>query len=348
MIEIKNLKKSYGSLKVLSDINLTIDRGKIYGLVGRSGAGKSTLLRCINGLESYNEGSLIVDGVEVKSLSNHAAREFKREIGMIFQQFSLLNRMTVYENIALPMKCWKYNKSQIDRKVKELVELVGIPDKLYSKPGEISGGQKQRVAIARALTMDPKILLCDEATSALDPQTSKSIISLINRINKELGITIVIVTHQMSVVRNSCENISILENGKIAESGSVEEIFLKQPESLRNLIGVKDLSLPQKGVNLRILLSKEISNQPIITRMARELEIDFMILGGEMENYRDNVLGSVIINISEETLPILTQYLHNHEVNWKLIDGHEINGGNIKGGESYISESILENVVEVL
>ncbi|SNS13937.1 D-methionine transport system ATP-binding protein [Anaerovirgula multivorans] len=348
MIEIKNLKKSFGELQVLSDINLTIGKGKIYGLVGRSGAGKSTLLRCINGLENYEEGSLIVDGIEVKSLNNEAAREFRREIGMIFQQFSLLSRMTVYENIALPMKCWKYSKKQIDKKVKELVELVGISDKLYAKPREISGGQKQRVAIARALSMNPKILLCDEATSSLDPQTAKSIISLINKINNELGITIVIVTHQMSVLRSACEEISILENGRIAEAGVVEEIFLRQPKALRNLIGVKDLTLPQKGINLRILLSKELSDKPVITRMARELETDFMILGGEMENYRNSVLGSVIINISEENLRDVTEYLNKHKVTWKFIDCTEIDDDNRKGGEHNIKRSFLDNVVEIL
>lgn len=333
MIEIRNLKKCFGELQVLSDINLTIARGEIYGLVGRSGAGKSTLLRCINGLESYDEGSLMVDGVEVKNLCNRAAREFRREIGMIFQQFSLLSRMTVYQNVALPMACWKYGKAEIDKQVKQLVELVGIPDKLHSRPSELSGGQKQRVAIARALSMSPKILLCDEATSALDPQTAKSIISLLNQINQELGITIVIVTHQMSVLRSSCEHISILENGRMADSGPVEEIFLKQPQSLRNLIGAKDVVLPQSGINLRILLSKETSDQPIITRMARELQTDFMILGGEMESYRNSVLGSLIINIADQNLPAVTQYLNAHQVVWKLIDRSEIVGEQLQGGE---------------
>jgi D-methionine transport system ATP-binding protein len=200
MIKINNLKKSFGSLQVLNDINLNIGTGQIYGLIGRSGTGKSTLLRCINGLESYDSGSLLVDGVEVKSLTSKEAREFKRGIGMIFQQFSLLSRLTVYENIALPMKCWKYKNAYIDSKVKELVEVVGIPDKLYAKPEQLSGGQKQRVAIARALSMNPKILLCDEATSALDPKTAQSIITLLNQINQQMGITIIVVTHQMSVL----------------------------------------------------------------------------------------------------------------------------------------------------
>jgi D-methionine transport system ATP-binding protein len=323
MIKISNLKKNFGSLQVLGDINLTIGAGKIYGLVGRSGAGKSTLLRCINGLESYDDGSLAADGIEVKSLSGKAARGFRREIGMIFQQFSLLSRLTVYENIALPMKCWNYKKAHIDKRVKELVDVVGIPDKLYSKSSELSGGQKQRVAIARALSMDPKILLCDEATSALDPNTAKSIVALLNQINQQLSITIVLVTHQMPILRSACEEISILENGRIAESGLVEEIFLRQPKALSNIIGDKDLILPEVGINLKILMSKEMSNKPLITRMCREIQIDFMILGGEMERYRSGILGSVIINVSDEALPRIVKYLDDNKVKWKRIDRYE-------------------------
>jgi len=319
LIKISNLKKDFGSLRVLDDINLTIGAGKMYGLVGRSGAGKSTLLRCINGLESYDGGSLLVDGIEVKSLSNKEAREFKKEIGMIFQQFSLLSRLTVYDNIALPMKCWNYEKVHIDKKVKEIVELVGISDKLYSKPNQLSGGQKQRVAIARALSMNPKILLCDEATSALDPRTAKSIITLLNQINLHLGITMVIVTHQMSVLRSSCEEISILENGKIAESGIVEEIFLRQPKALSNIIGDKGLILPNKGATIKILMSKELSDKPLITQMSRELQTDFIILGGEMERYKNNIMGSVIINVPETELQKVIKYLDYHNVIWKQI-----------------------------
>jgi D-methionine transport system ATP-binding protein len=327
MIKIRGLKKTFGSIQVLSDINLSIGAGKIYGLIGRSGTGKSTLLRCINGLESYDDGSLLVDGVEVKSLSGHEARGFRREIGMVFQQFSLLTRLTVYENIALPLKCWGYKKAHIDKKVKELVDMVGIPDKLYSKPNELSGGQKQRVAIARALSMNPKILLCDEATSALDPKTAQSIISLLNRINQRLGITIVVVTHQMSVLRSACEEISILENGKIVESGPVGEIFLGQPKALSNITGGKDLILPETGTNIKILMSKELSDKPIITRMSRELQTDFMILGGETERYRDSILGSVIINVPDAALPRIVNYLDDNNVIWKRMNPSEYSDG---------------------
>lgn len=317
MIKISGLKKNYGSLQVLNDINLNIGPGKIYGLIGRSGAGKSTLLRCINGLENYDQGSLRVDGIEVKSLSGKEAREFRREIGMIFQQFSLLSRLTVYDNIALPMRCWKFKKAGIDKKVKDLAEMVGIPDKLPIRPDKLSGGQKQRVAIARALSMDPKILLCDEATSALDPRTAKSIISLLNQINQQLGITMVIVTHQMPVVQSCCEEISVLENGIIAENGRVEDVFLRQSTALCNITGEKDLFLPDTGTNIQILMSEKTSSKPIITRMSRELQVDFMVLGGETEYYRNSVLSSVIINVPANSLSRITAYLDNHNVTWK-------------------------------
>ena len=319
MINIQGLKKRFADLTVLDDIDLRISAGRIYGLIGRSGAGKSTLLRCINGLEPYDQGSLLVDGIEVRSLSARLGREFKQKIGMIFQQFSLLSRLSVYDNIALPMKCWKFKAGHIDRKVKELVELVGIPDKLRAMPSQLSGGQKQRVAIARALSMDPKILLCDEATSALDPKTAQAIISLLIEINRQLNLTIVVVTHQMSVLRSSCEEISILQDGRIVESGGVEEIFLRQSQALGNIIGERDLLLPSEGVNLKILMGREMHNQPLITRMSRELETDFIILGGETERYRDSILGSVIINIPDESLPRFKQYLNDNRVTWKRL-----------------------------
>lgn len=317
MIDINNLIKSYGELQVLKGIDLHIEKKEIFGLIGRSGTGKSTLLRCINGLETYDTGSLIVDGTDVKSLSEDDLRVFRKDVGMIFQQFSLLNRLSVYENIALPLKCWKYDNAYIDKKVKDLLEIIDIPDKINAKPKELSGGQKQRVAIARALAMDPKILLCDEATSALDPKTAKSIISLLNKINKDLGITIILVTHQMSVLRSACERIAILEDGKVEAKGLVEDIFLEQPPALKNLIGHKDLVVPQTGINIEIFFSKENSSNPIITKMARELDIDCIILGGEMASYKNTPLGSIIINVPSEKFPIIDKYLNHNNVVWK-------------------------------
>ncbi len=323
MIKVRDLWKSYDDLEVLKGVNMHIERGKIFGVVGRSGTGKSTLLRCINGLETYNKGKLLVDNVDVKNLSEKEIRVFRKNIGMIFQHFSLLDRLTVYENIALPLRCWKYDKTFIDKKVKELLGVIEIPEKINSRPGELSGGQKQRVAIARALAMEPDILLCDEATSALDPKSTKAIISLLNKINKDLGITMVIVTHEMHVLRSLCEEIAIIENGTVDAFGPVEDIFLNQPPALRNLIGQKDIALPATGVNIEIFYSSDNASRPVITQMARELNFDCIILGGEMESYKNKLLGSIIINIPYENFNNAKSYLAENGVVWKYFQSQE-------------------------
>lgn len=323
MIEIKNLKKLWeddGS-SVLEGINLTIEDGDIYALVGRSGAGKSTLLRCINGLASYQEGSLKVDGCEIKDLKDKELREFRRHVGMIFQQFSLLERETVYKNVALPMQCWKYPKDQIDKKVKELLELVGLGDKMNAKPRNLSGGQKQRVAVARALTMDPKILLCDEATSALDPKTTNSILDLLMEINQKLGITVIIVTHQMEVVRKACNKACILENGKIADEGSVKEIFIKQPQSLKRLLGEEQVKLPKEGHNIQIAhLVNDMHDGELFAKMSAELNYIFPIIDGKIQDYQNDSMGIFTINVDDEHLKLVTDYLTKEGLNWHEIE----------------------------
>ena len=323
MIEIKNLKKLWeddGS-SVLEGINLTIEDGDIYALVGRSGAGKSTLLRCINGLTSYQEGSLKVDGCEIKDLKDKELREFRRHVGMIFQQFSLLERETVYKNVALPMQCWKYPKDQIDKKVKELLELVGLGDKMNAKPRNLSGGQKQRVAVARALTMDPKILLCDEATSALDPKTTNSILDLLMEINQKLGITVIIVTHQMEVVRKACNKACILENGKIADEGSVKEIFIKQPQSLKRLLGEEQVKLPKEGHNIQIAhLVNDMHDGELFAKMSAELNYIFPIIDGKIQDYQNDSMGIFTINVDDEHLKLDTDYLTKEGLNWHEIE----------------------------
>lgn len=323
MIEIKNLKKLWeddGS-SVLEGINLTIEDGDIYALVGRSGAGKSTLLRCINGLTSYQEGSLKVDGCEIKDLKDKELREFRRHVGMIFQQFSLLERETVYKNVALPMQCWKYPKDQIDKKVRELLELVGLGDKMNAKPRNLSGGQKQRVAVARALTMDPKILLCDEATSALDPKTTNSILDLLMEINQKLGITVIIVTHQMEVVRKACNKACILENGKIADEGTVKEIFIKQPQSLKRLLGEETVKLPDEGHNIQIAhLVNNIHDGELFAKMSAELNYIFPIIDGKIQDYQNDSMGIFTINVDDEHLKLVTDYLTKEGLNWHEIE----------------------------
>ena len=318
MIEIKNLGKTWpDGTRVLEDINLSIKDGEIYALVGRSGAGKSTLLRCINGLTDYQAGSLKVDGLEIKSLKDFEIRQLRRRIGMIFQQFSLLERETVYKNIALPMKCWKYPESEIDAKVHALLELVGLSDKDDAKPRNLSGGQKQRVAIARALTMDPKILLCDEATSALDPKTTHSILELLMEINKKIGITIVIVTHQMEVVRKACEEACILENGVISAQGSVRDIFIKQPASLLRLLGEERAKLPSSGHNIQIAhLLNHKEEGKLFGQMAADFNQAFPIVSGKIRDFRNDMLGIFVINIEDEYLEPVTRWLDDRNIDW--------------------------------
>lgn len=320
MIEIKGLQKSFGELKVLENIDLTIEDGEIYGLVGRSGAGKSTLLRCINGLETYKQGSILVDGTEVKNLSQKEMRNFRKNVSMIFQHFPMMTRKTVYENIAFPMRCWKYDKKTIDKRVHELAELVGISDKLKQRPGRLSGGQKQRVAIARALSMEPKVLLSDEATSALDPVTTRSILKLLRDINEKLGITIIVVTHQMSVIKDVCEKVTLLEKGKLVVSGRVDEMFLNQPDELKSFLGEEKLQLKRDGANIQVMLSEDVNSSTIVSQMSRELGIDFGIVSGEMERYRDRYLGSLILNFSEEKKSEVEEYLNKTDIIWRYYE----------------------------
>ena len=315
MIKLTSVKKNFGHVEVLKDISIEINEGEIYGLIGHSGAGKSTLLRCINGLESYDDGSVNVMGKEIKNLNKNELRAFRKDLGMIFQNFNLLNRKTVYKNIALPLEVWNYDKDKIKDRVLELLKLVDLEDKVNSKPGQLSGGQKQRVAIARSLALNPKILLCDEATSALDPKTTKDILALLNKINKELGITIVVVTHQMEVVKEICEKVALLEDGILVAKGAVEEVFLKPGISIKKFLGEEENdTLPTSGVNIRILFPSKCSESAIITRMARELEIDFSIVGGKLEKFREDVLGSLVINIDKSQKDMVLSYLEDKDI----------------------------------
>lgn len=301
---------------MLKDVSIEIESGEIFGIIGHSGAGKSTLLRCINGLEEYQEGSVLVSDKEVKSLNEKQMRDLRKELGMIFQHFSLLERKTVFDNVALPLECFGYSKAEIKKRVLELLEVVGISEKKNDKPRNLSGGQKQRVAIARALALNPQVLLCDEATSALDPNTTKSILSLLEDINKKLGITIIVVTHQMEVIKQICGRVAIMENGEVLEVGDTEEIFLRNTKGLRKLIGEESIILP-KGTNIKILFPKDISNEAIITTMARELNIDVSIIFGKLEQFKDDILGSLIINISDKSGEQVKQYLTSKGIRWE-------------------------------
>lgn len=317
MIEIKGVRKNFGELCVLEDINLTINAGEVYGLVGASGAGKSTLLRCINGLIAYDSGSIKVDGTEVKELSDKNLRHLQKEIAMIFQNFNLMSRKTVYQNIAFPMKCWKYPKEEIDKRVRELAQLVGISDKLNVLPGALSGGQKQRVAIARALSMNPKVLLSDEATSALDPTTTQSILELLKSINETLGITIIVVTHQMSVVRSICNSVSLLENGRIVEAGAVKKLFFDQPDALRRFLG-KSVEIPANGTLLQIMLDDDADSRFLVSQLSRELNINFSMVSSSTEKYRDEYLGTMLLEFENKDIEAVQNYLDRKNITWHV------------------------------
>ncbi|HGM3508682.1 TPA: methionine ABC transporter ATP-binding protein [Clostridioides difficile] len=320
MINISKLYKSFGSLDVLKDISLSIEQGEIFGLIGKSGAGKSTLLRCINLLENYEKGEILVDGCEIKKHSYHKIRKYRKSIGMIFQHFSLLERQNVYNNIAIPMKCWGYKKNEIEEKVMELVKIVGIEDKIYQKPRELSGGQRQRVAIARALSLEPKILLSDEATSALDPETTKSILSLLREINERLNITIVLVTHQMDVIREICNRVAILEYGKIAALGDVQNLFLNQPDCLKRLLGEQSEVMPEEGVNIRILFKDNKAKNTLIPEMAKQIPVNFSIVSSKLEKFRDDIIGTSIINMDVKDSKIIIEYLSRRGIIWEVLN----------------------------
>lgn len=319
LIEIRNVNKYFGDTQVLKDINITIKDGEIFGIIGHSGAGKSTLLRCINRLEDFSSGQVLIDGTDVGKLNENDLRDLRKNLGMIFQHFSLLERRTVFENVALPMECFGYSKDQIKTRVEELLDLVGILDKKDDKPRNLSGGQKQRVAIARALTMNPKVILCDEATSALDPKTTKSILELLRQISGKLGITIIMVTHQMEVIKQICTRTAIMDAGRVVEMGDTEEVFLKSNKAIRKLLGEENIVLPQ-GNNLKLLFTNDKSNEAIITSMARELNIDVSIIYGRLEKFRDDILGSLIINIPDGYVDSVKDYLNRHDMIWQEVE----------------------------
>ena len=317
MIKIENLTKFYGDTQILYGVNLEVKKGEIFAIVGHSGAGKSTLLRCINGLESYQGGSLKVFDQEIKNLDETQQRHLRRDVGMIFQHFALMARKNVFENVATPLKFWGYKSDETEKRVRELLNLVGLENKAKSYPSELSGGQKQRVAIARALALNPKILLSDEATSALDPNTTNQILELLEKINKELDISVVIVTHEMEVVKSIAKRAILLEGGNIIGSGSIEELFLKPDEKMKEFLGEVEI-LPSTGTNIRLFFPKEVAQNSVITHMARSLNIDFNIVWGKLEKLNDNVLGSLVINIDEKDKENVLNYIKQSGVLWEV------------------------------
>lgn len=237
MIKVDHLSKQYDGKTVLNDLNFQIHEGDIFGIIGRSGSGKTTLLDCISGLKDFDEGSIFIDGEDIGLLNLKDARAVRKEIGFVFQNFSLLSRRNVIQNIALPLKCWGYDDAEIQERANRLAEMVGLEDHVTKKPKELSGGQKQRVAIARALSMDPRYIVCDEFTSALDPATTQSILDLMLEIQRERHVTIILVTHDMEVAKKMCNRVILLENGNIVESGTPDDVFGGNSAAVSRLLG---------------------------------------------------------------------------------------------------------------
>lgn len=318
MIKLFGIEKNYaganGPIKALKGIDLEIKRGEIYGIIGLSGAGKSTLIRCINMLERPTRGSVIVDGEDLTLMSDSQLRAARKSIGMIFQHFNLLSSANVYDNVAFPLKLSGADKAEIEKKVRPLLELVGLADKCGQYPAQLSGGQKQRVGIARALASDPKVLLCDEATSALDPQTTKSILELIKDINQKLRLTVVIITHEMQVIKEICDKVAVIEHGVIAEEGTVLDVFTNPRQAItKEFIGAiisRDLPEPLKhmkvydepadGSNLIVRLSfiGESAGEPVISSLIRQYQVDVSILYGNVDHIKTTPYGTLVVEIS--------------------------------------------------
>ena len=317
MIELKNLQKTFKIAKAevhaVRDVNLTIDDGDIYGIIGFSGAGKSTLVRCINLLERPTSGQVLVNGVDLTKLNAKQLREARKNIGMIFQQFNLLSQRTVEGNIRYPLELAGVKREEADARVKELLEVVDLSEKAKAYPAQLSGGQKQRVAIARALALDPEIILCDEATSALDPITTRSILDLLKSLNEKLGVTIVVITHEMRVVEQICNNVAVMSDGEIKEQGSVRDVFLNpQSQTAKRLINpAEGDDEPIAANTIRIAFTGEESGDPVISDMTVKCGVMVNILAANTENIGGKTFGQMIIEApaDEEAKKRITEYL---------------------------------------
>lgn len=305
-IAIRNLTKIYqvpgGEVKALNGINLTIEKGDIYGIIGMSGAGKSTLIRCLNRLDTPTDGQVFIDGQNVLAMKTADLRKARKRMAMIFQQFNLLMQKSVARNVRYPMEIAGVPKAKADARVKELLKLVALEEKADAYPAMLSGGQKQRVAIARALACDPEMLLCDEATSALDPMTTQSILKLLQQINKELGITVVLITHEMAVIRQVCNKVAILDNGTLVEEGSVDDVFMHTKSAAgKRLFGVVDEeeTLPQQSA-IRIAFDGASTDQPVISRMIQQTGVDVNILSANIQQLNGKSYGQMMIARPED------------------------------------------------
>ncbi len=325
MIKIENLSKTFrtasGDFTALSDVNLTINDGEIFGIIGLSGAGKSTLVRCINYLEIPTSGSVTIDGDELGKLSKKALLKKRQNIGMIFQSFNLLEQRNVLKNVCFPLEIARVPKSTAIKRARELLELVGLSDKEKSYPSQLSGGQKQRVAIARALAAETKYLLCDEATSALDPDTTGSILELMKKINRELGVTIIVITHEMRVIESICDRAAVLDGGTVAEVRTVKELFASPKSDIaRKLIlpSVNTADEVKDGKRIRIVFDGESSFKPVIANLILTCRTPLNILKAETEDIGGTAHGQIIIQLPDdpEAAERVINYLDENKIQY--------------------------------
>ena len=341
MILFENISKSFQAngktIKAVNDVNLSLEEGKIHGIIGFSGAGKSTLVRCINLLERPTEGKVILGDTEITSFSEKELREERKKIGMIFQQFNLFTSRTVFQNIAYPLKYSGMKRKDIVQKVDYLLDLVGLQDKSNAYPSQLSGGQKQRVAIARALANDPKILLSDEATSALDPQTTKSILKLLKQLNEKLGITIIVITHEMQVVKEICDNVVVMENGKVVEQGDIFHVFANPVEkitkdfvdSTSNLSKIHELiednvsitELKKGECILKFTYLERNASEALVSYISRNFDLDVNIIFGNIELIGEHPIGGLVslVNGNSDDITDAIEYLRNKNVRVEVI-----------------------------
>lgn len=325
MIELKNISKVYksgnDSVTAIKDINFTINDGEIFGIIGLSGAGKSTLVRCINFLERPTEGEVIIDGKNLGQMSKKELLEARRGIGMIFQGFNLLEQRTVLKNVCFPLEIAGMKKSDAVKRARELLQLVSLGDKEKSYPSQLSGGQKQRVAIARALAADPKYLLCDEATSALDPDTTRSILDLMKKINRELGITIIVITHEMSIIDSICDRVAVLDNSTVAEIGDVNEIFANPKSEIAKKLVLPKVNVGEinEGKKLRIVFNGESSGKPVLAGLILECGTAVNILHAETKDIDGKAYGQLIIQIPEASAERIEDHLIKNQIEFSLL-----------------------------
>ena len=325
MIELKGVEKTYpsafGEVTALKDIDLTISDGDVFGIIGLSGAGKSTLVRCINLLEQPTKGKILVDGEDLTTVKPKRLREIRRNIGMIFQGFNLLEQRTVENNVFFPLELAGVKRKDGEKRVNELLGIVGLSDKKKAYPSQLSGGQKQRVAIARALATSPKYLLCDEATSALDPATTSSILALLKKINAELGVTVIVITHEMKVIESICTKVAVIDNSRIAECGEVPEVFTNPKSDIAKQLILPDLirsMKSEKGYKFRLVFSGETSDTPVISALALEKGVAVNIVYADTKNINGKIYGHLVFTLAggKDEYETVKEFLTEKKINF--------------------------------